>query len=400
MNTILDRHIALFLGEELAQHNQARTGIVQYARPHLPWHFSHLPRRLKDLLKIRNMGWDGGIVNFTDSRKVAVVRRLGIPLVNIYGGRVSWGLPQVGVDNQAIGKLAAEYLIQKKLTNLAFYGISGSGYSIGRWIGFRNAAQSHGCHPRRFVYRDTSESRKGILAGNRLARWVSGLPKPVGIMTCDANLGLWLTEVCNDSGINIPNDVAIVCVSGDEMICRSAFPPLSSVPLQEEKCGHLAAKMLDDLLEGRKIEPRVLLAPERVIERMSSNIQLVADPAVAKALDYIAKHATERLHVNEVAPHTGVCRRVLERKFRQFLGRSPHEEIRNIQIEEAKRRLTETDETLETIARHTGLSSGIHLSHEFKKRTGKTPGQYRKQFRRLSQPVRTVTLQGENVTET
>jgi LacI family transcriptional regulator len=378
-----NRRIALFLGEELGFHNQARIGIVQYARPNHPWRFAHLSRRLKDLLKMRPDGWDGGIANFTDARKVAAVRRFGMPVVNMYGGHVSWGLPQVGVDNQAIGQVAAEYFLRKGSPNLAFYGLSGSGYSIGRWIGFRNAAMAQGVRPDRFVYRDITEIEKGIGEAAKLARWVSRLPKPVSVLTCDALRGIWLTEVCYSLGIRIPEDLAIVCVSGDELTCQTAFPPLSNIPLSEEKCGYLAAEMLDNVLKGRKIQPHVLLAPGSVIERMSSDIQHVPDPAVAKALAHIRSQAIHGLRVDDLAPHTGVCRRVLERKFRSLIGKSPHETIRDVQIEEAKRLLNTTDATLESIAHSIGLSSGIHLSHEFKKHTGKTPGQYRKQFRLL-----------------
>ena len=375
--------IALFLGDDLSVHNQARAGIIRYARPTRSWRFDHLSRRLADLGKLHKGAWDGGIANFTDAQKITLAKRLGIPMVNIYGGRVSWGVPQVGVDNQAIGRVAARYFIGKGFRNLAFYGISGSGYSIGRWTGFRNAALAEGIRPSRLVIRNLSEREKGIPQAGKLGQWLARLPKPAGLLACDALMGHRVTEICHNLGITIPNDVAIVCVSGDASMCETSFPPLSCVPLAEEKCGYLAAEMLDTLLQGRPVPQRRLLAPGPVIERMSSDIQHVQDPAVAKALAYIKAHATRGMHVDELRPHTGVCRRVLERKFRRLLGRSPHEEIRNLQIEAAKRQLVGTNATLESIAQAIGLSSGIHLSHEFKKRTGQTPGQYRKQFRLL-----------------
>jgi AraC-like DNA-binding protein len=101
--------------------------------------------------------------------------------------------------------------------------------------------------------------------------------------------------------------------------------------------------MLDHIFHGRTFKRQVLLAPGPVVERMSSDIHHVRDPAVVKALAYIRDHAFRGLNVDDLAPHSGVCRRVLERKFRRLLGLSPHEQIHHVQIEEAKRLLSMTD---------------------------------------------------------
>lgn len=375
------QHIALFLGQELSLHNQARAGIVRYARPNHPWQFAHLSRRLSDLQRLKYDRWDGGIANFTDRRKIATVRRFGIPIVNIYGGRASWGVAQVGVDNQAIGTLAAEYFLGKGFTHLAFYGLAGSGYSIGRWTGFRNTARQQGCRPARFVYRDATEIEKGVPHAKRLSSWIERLPKPVAILACDGLRGLWLCELCQSLGIVIPDDVAIVCVSSDDLVCEGSFPPLTSISMLDEECGYLAAEMLDRLLHHQPIRTPLLLAPGPIVERRSSDIQHIGDQAVARALARIRHGIRQGLRVSAIAKDSGVCRRVLERRFRRALGRSIHQEIRRVQIEEAKRQLTRTDATLETIAPLAGFSSGIQLSHEFRKSTGQTPGQYRKQAR-------------------
>lgn len=54
-------------------------------------------------------------------------------------------------------------------------------------------------------------------------------------MTCDDNQGLHITEACKQNKIRIPEEVAVLGVDNDEMLCDLSDPPLSSIGLDIEK---------------------------------------------------------------------------------------------------------------------------------------------------------------------
>jgi LacI family transcriptional regulator len=68
--------------------------------------------------------------------------------------------------------------------------------------------------------------------------------------------------------------------------------------------------------------------------------------------------------------------------MRRHLGRSPHQEIRRVQIQRACELLVETDLTVAEIARQCGFTRPTYFMREFRNRAGKTPSQFRREFRR------------------
>jgi LacI family transcriptional regulator len=77
-----------------------------------------------------------------------------------------------------------------------------------------------------------------------------------------------------------------------------------------------------------------------------------------------------------------MARRVLERKFMQYLGRSPSQELRRLRINQARKLLSQTDLAMQEIAEACGYATYSYLGTVFKKETGVSPGDYRKQSRR------------------
>ena len=131
------------------------------------------------------------------------------------------------------------------------------------------------------------------------------------------------------------------------------------------------------------IQPKLdieLVAPKSVSERLSTNVVAVDDQELANVCRFIRQHACDGINVSDVTGITSLSRRQLERRFREELGRTPHEQITTTQIDRVKQLLRETDMTLEQIAPKAGYSHKESLSAVFKRETGETPGDYRRRI--------------------
>ena len=130
-------------------------------------------------------------------------------------------------------------------------------------------------------------------------------------------------KVCRIVGLRVPDDVSIVGVDNDELVCQLASPPLSSISGGGEQTGYAAAAMLDRCMQGHPppTEP-VLLPPAALITRQSSDILTVRDADVQTVVRFIRDHATTPLAVDDVLGELHISRRSIERKFRSLLGRT------------------------------------------------------------------------------
>jgi LacI family transcriptional regulator len=215
-----------------------------------------------------------------------------------------------------------------------------------------------------------------------LARWILSLPKPVGIMACNDLRAQQVLMVCDGNGLAVPDEVAVIGVDNDEVICGLARPPLSSIEQDPEKVGYQAAALPDRLMRG-EAPPRkkIVVEPRGVVSRQSTEFVAVADGDAAAALHYIREHACDGIAVDDVLAHVPLSRRTLERRFAALLGRSPREVIVAAQLEHVKRLLSMTDYPLAKIAQLTGFCYVESMCSLFKKTTGRTPGRYRREVR-------------------
>jgi len=213
-----------------------------------------------------------------------------------------------------------------------------------------------------------------------MANWLARLPKPIGIMACYDIRAQQLLDLCRELDIAVPEQVAVIGVDNDRLLCDLASPPLSSVIPNAHRSGYEAASLLDSLMQGVNV-PAVahLIKPLGVEARQSTNILAIDDPDVAKALRFIREHANEGINVSDVLRNVPISRRVLEHRFRQCLGRSPHEEILRLKVQRIRQLLQESDLSLQEIALQTGFEHVEYLSTVFKRETGSSPRAFRKE---------------------
>jgi LacI family transcriptional regulator len=382
--------IALLFHSHDREADEFKIGILRYARPAKNWAFVQVgPDDILKALRRRDAFFDGAIgeLGWTAAWTDALNARF--PVVNIFGGHGLRGLPTVGIDDRAIGKMAAGHLADLGLRNFAYFGLPGRGFSLGRRAGFEAALRQRGLRADAFRNFKKYPIRGKIDAAfvpweKSIAGWLQSLPLPCGVFCCDDMRAEWISVEARNLGMRIPEDISILGVDDNPVHCHSAVPELSSVRIPARRAGTEAARLLDRLLQfpKRKKIPHILIPPEAVVARASTDILAIGDPNLVKALAHIRNHTTgNRLRVQEVVARAGCCRRALETRFRKVLGRTILQEIRRIQTIQSQRLLRETDETMESIAESCGWGNASHFGTEFKKITGMPPGEYRKKMR-------------------
>jgi LacI family transcriptional regulator len=175
----------------------------------------------------------------------------------------------------------------------------------------------------------------------------------------------------------VPEEIAVLGVNDDELICEMANPPLSSVVHNARRIGYEAAAMLDRLMQGRKVVADLVIDPLGVKTRQSTDLLAIEDPEVAKAVRFIREHACEGIRVDDVLDQVALSRRTLEMRFRDAVGRPPHVEIRRVQLERVKELLVTSDFKLDRIAELTGFSTAQYLAGLFHRVVNMTPGAWR-----------------------
>jgi LacI family transcriptional regulator len=375
-------HVALIIETSLAHGRGILSGISQYLTAHEPWSIYVDQRKLNDPPPTWLQDWNGhGVIMRAQTKKIAeMVARLGVPAVDTLNHLRDLDVPAVLPDHRAVAKAAVEHLLERQFRHFAFVGVDRAAWSADR----RDAVceilsmLGHICH----VYSPVSRRRflESWEGGQQdLAEWLSSLPKPLGVIAAHDLRALCVLDACRRHGLAVPEQVAVIGVDNDEVLCNLGDPPLSSVKLDVELIGYESAALLEHLMKGKKAPKKpVMIPPRGIVTRRSTDTVAIEDPLVAKAMRYIQQNACNAIGVDQVAAHCGVSRRHIERNFNKFLGSSPNEHLIRAKLARAKQLLSETDYPLDLIAEKCGLTHAAYLNVLFKKHVGITPGEFRR----------------------
>lgn len=326
--------------------------------------------------------WQGdGIIARVENEEIArAIERTGLPTVDVSAARLLPDVPWVETDDRAIAEAAAEHLIERGFRRFGFCGDAGFEWSGWRQRYFTESVERAGfeCHVHSSVAAtDPTYTWDREKAG--LAEWIGTLPRPVGVMACYDIKAQQLLEVCRELDVAVPEEIAVVGVDDDRLLCELSDPPLSSVVPNTRRTGYEAATLLDRMMSGEEVTTEaVLVPPTGVTTRQSTDILAIDDPDVATALRRIREGACAGITVADILRHVTVSRRVLESRFTKLLGRTPHAEITRLRMDRAKRLLAETDLTLVEIADLSGFQHAEYLSVAFKREVGRTPSAFRR----------------------
>lgn len=213
-----------------------------------------------------------------------------------------------------------------------------------------------------------------------LAAWLQRLPKPAGLMTANDVRGRQVLDTCLVAGVSVPDQIAVLGVDNDELICNGAIPTLSSIQRDTLSCGFLAAQLLDrQMRKGARRRQVLTYGASRIVTRDSTQTGTApADLVASRAREFIRINAGERIGVPDVVRHLNVSRRLAELRFRAAFGTSLLEEIRSARLERVRRLLAETDLSLAEICSRCDYQTDIHLRRLFKARFGCSMREYRR----------------------
>ncbi len=360
-------------------------GIMAYIREHDPWSI-HLPEQGRGDAPPRWLArWRGdGIVARIENPQIAsAVEEVGVPLVDVSAARLVPGIPWVETDDRTFAQLAAEHLIERGFRHFGFCGDPRFNWSKWRCEQFeRFVVQSGGTC---YVYQSTIDPDNPVPSSRehrQLLAWVRALPKPSGVMACYDIKAQQLLDVCREADIAVPEEVAVIGVDNDEVLCNLASPPLSSVVPNTHGSGYRAAALLDRMMGGETIgEEAHLMPPLGIATRQSTDVLAIDDSEVAGAVRFIREHACDGINVADLLSVVPLTRRVLESRFRRILGFTPHELIAKTRTDRVKQLLTETDLPMPTIAERAGFRHVEYMSTAFKNFTGLSPQRYRARTR-------------------
>lgn len=312
---------------------------------------------------------DGIIGMFTQPAEVELAQRISPRLLNFSNATGGLGIPRVISDDPAVGRLAADYLHARGFRQFGYFGSPGHNYSAERLAGFAENIRK--------LSPSASLSERYHTKGIR--DWIRNLPKPVAIFSCTDARASAVIDAAVAEQQRVPAEVAVLGVDNDEVICALARVPLSSVIQSTRKIGFEAAKLLDQWLRTDLAPPPLTrIAPAGINTRASTDSIAVDDPVVATALQFMREHAYRDMMIAEVAGQCGVGRRTLERRFKDALKSSPHDEIQRLRLDRARKLLVETDLSIDEVAATAGFTTARILSATFRKALRITPSAYKK----------------------
>jgi LacI family transcriptional regulator len=267
--------------------------------------------------------------------------------------------------------MASEHFIEKGLKCFAFCGFDNFDWSNERKLYFSHFNSE--CGYKTYVYSSPKSMRTYDWEKEQrhVSEWIKTLPKPVGILACNDDRGQHILEVCKLRGVKVPEEVAVIGVDNDPMICEIGDPPLTSIALNVESGGYEAAKLLDQLINGKKMKGQLItVTASHIVQRQSSDILAVNDHEVAAAIRFIKENAKNKILVKDVVKTTGIGRRTLEQRFRKTIHRSIYDEIRKVRVEWITKLLMETNLPISQITAHFNFTDVEHISRYFKKEKG------------------------------
>ena len=352
------------------------SGIARYAREH-GWHLM-----IQDRLGHRPLAWNGdGIVTAlrSDEASVAAVHALmkrGIPVVDVTMSRPDIHVARVTSDHVGIGRLAAQHFAERNFRNVAWFSTGWGNVHALRYRGLTEKFPAE-----KWVVEDSLPRTRRNDWGTFM-RWMAKTlkeaPKPVAALTYDEADAARLLDAAERIGVSVPEELAILSIGNDPIICENQSVPLSSIDQDLERGGYEAAAMLDRLMDGgRPPKEPVLISPNGICLRRSTDIMASSDPLVKNTLDYIAAHIDTPFGAAQIADALKVSRNILDKRFRADLNRSIGDETKRQRIALAKLLLRNSGCSVAEIARRTGFCTPSHLANTFRENTGQSPRRWR-----------------------
>ena len=359
-------------------------GIARYARQH-DWQLTILDRIAR-----QPKGWkgDGVLVTLRDNPEIVAfvksLRRRKIPVVDLTFNHPEMRLPRVSGDHFLMGRLARQHFDERNFRNFAWFSTNWLNIHRLRYEGFSQPPHSTTptLHTPKWVFSEEAPMNRldDFTWFNRwLGEKLKSAPKPLALLAYDDADAARALGACITAGLSVPEDVAILGIGGDRLICENQPVPISSIEHDQGRTGYEGAELLDRLMNGARPPRKPILIPPRGITiRASTNVIATTSPIVRKALEHIRSNIDKSFGLSQIAASAGVSRTTVARLFEQELGRSVGEEILRQRLELAKRLLANNALSIAEIAFRTGFCNPAYFTNTFHQTTGLTPKAWRR----------------------
>jgi LacI family transcriptional regulator len=331
----------------------------------------------------------GAIVFVPNGEDLDELMKRGCPTVRV--GRAPHPndvqVPAAVPDRLAAGRMAAEHFEERSFRHVGFVGFNVEDGDPVQWPlfdGLRSRATDLGCKCHLLSFANdivrgaASEPEKYRRRLEWFADQIREIPKPVGLFVFSDAFACTLCCMCEDLGLAVPRDVAILGIGNDDLRCERTVPPVSSIALDHVAQADAVVQLLQQRMAGEPIaQPTVMIPPLGVVARESTNTIGTLDPRVSAAIHYVWDHLDLDLSVDDIAREVGVARRTLDRAFQTHLHHGVNAELRRKRLEVFRDLLISTDEPIADLAPMVGFNSPVHLRRSFHRAYGMSPRQFR-----------------------
>ncbi|MBQ9463485.1 MAG: DNA-binding transcriptional regulator [Bacteroidales bacterium] len=361
-------------------------GVMQYAEQTEPWVVCKMPPAYKHKVGLDGVvewakQWKADVVigQFDPQDDVTVFRREGIVAMAQDYIKKFDSIPNITADYDQTGEIVARRFLSRGFKNFAFFGYRDVCWSDERCNGFRKRINEAGFGDSFSLYNEQRIDALWAYDLPMLQEWLQSLPKPVAIMACDDNQGSILIQACNSFGIKIPGEVAIMGVDNDEVLCNMSNPALTSVNIDIEGGGYIAAKMAERMTKDPSyLGEDVILRPLSIVPRMSSNIFATKDSAILTALQYIGANVDHKILVEDVLRQVPLSRRLLEQRFLKVTGTTIYRYISELRMNRFAELLLSSKDSIANIAARLDEPDTKSISRRFQAIKGCTPSEFRR----------------------
>lgn len=411
------RKVALLIETSNAYARGILEGIAEYQRSRDQWsiYLPELERGAPPPQWLESWHGDGIIARIETEAIATFVQRLRLPTIDVSAARRIASIPWVETDDSKVADLAYDHLRERGFQQFAYCGPKDFNWSV--WRGKRFLERCQQDHLPAFQFwtdiltrsERNPQAQVASKSKRNLDSWLLELPKPIGLFCALDIQAQIVLDHCRNLEILVPDQIAVIGVDNDPIVCNLAHPSITSVIPDAKGAGYRAAELLDrwmaqsssqasdsvselhaptgrqtDVMTERQADrdpadsKAILLEPIGIESRQSTDVSAVTSPEIAMAIRFIRDHACEGIDVSHLLKEIPLSRRQLEYKFLELTGITPHELITRVRMERVKSLLRSTDLALEEIASRCGFEHPEYMSVVFKKRFSITPAKFRR----------------------
>lgn len=364
-------------------------GIARYSRTNGPWSCFTQERELHSGIPewLRTWKGDGIIARIEEQRTAKALLKLGLPVVDVLGNARFKHVPGFDTDAGGVARLVGEFFLRAGFQYFAYCGYPGIPFSNRRAEAFATYLAGHGRELRVFKTRIAKNRSSNIQAIEQsglgteaaIAGWLKKQPRPLALFACNDIRAQQVLNACREHRIKVPEEVAVIGVDNDDVLCNLCDPPLTSIEPDTERLGYEAAALLDRMMKGKVAGdgPIRQVPPLRILERASTDVVAIDDPITVRAVRFIRDHIGDGIAAKDVMTHVGRSRTDLEQRFQRWLKLSVRSEIMRRRMDRVCALLQQTNLGLNEIADRAGFSTAAHLCRLFQQRLKQSPTEYR-----------------------